>query len=79
MAEFAYDVRSGDPFKKYAPADFDLGDGMLRVKGTNVDVQVRQDNRLEFTVTGSPFEVRVTGFDRYRDLKVRLNWNEARE
>lgn len=79
IAEFAYDVRTGDPFKKYIPVDFDLGNGMLTLETTNVDIQVRQENRLEFNIIGEPFEVRVSGFDPYRDLKVRLKWEGESE
>jgi len=77
--EFAYDVRTGDPFKKYVEADFDVNSEMIQVEYEGVSFTYGSENRLEFDIQEHPFRVQVTGFDKYRDLKVRLKWSETIE
>src|SRR5260221_1485653 len=74
---FAYDVRNGDPFKRYLPVDFDLKDASILVQTTGLETSVQEENTLEFDIVQSDFEVLVTGFDGNRDLKVRVNYKEA--
>ncbi|MCS7071508.1 MAG: hypothetical protein NZM00_08390 [Anaerolinea sp.] len=74
-AEFAYDVRTGDPFKRHSPADFDLRDGLIAVYKRGVQEEAREVNRLTFLVEQPDFRVYVSGFHPYRDLKVRLRWD----
>jgi hypothetical protein len=73
--EVAYDVATGNPFKKYSPLDFKLG------KNGNITVQLTpnsgkvlgaRDNTLKIEVSEFPFMLRAIGFDDNRDLKVKL-------
>ena len=73
--EMAYDVSSGNPFKKYTPLDFKLGSRngieIKLTKETGKLVRV-QENVLRIEVDKLPFKLKVTGFDDNRDLKVKL-------
>lgn len=73
--EMAYDVSSGNPFKKYTPLDFKLGSRngieIKLTKETGKLVRV-QENILRIEVDKLPFKLKVTGFDDNRDLKVKL-------
>lgn len=69
----AYYVRRGNPFKKYQEADFDfrnLDRSHIAIEGRNYEAKPLTGNAIEFEITGDPFEIRVTGFDMYRDLIV---------
>lgn len=70
----AYDVRRGNPFSRYDPADFVLLQGDVQISGalhglviTSVD-----GNRATFKVTSPEFRVTVAGFDVRRDLIVKV-------
>lgn len=71
----AYDVLSGNPWKQYEPADFDLTrpeqSGIRIADGGAAEYEVLEPNRLQITIGGPEFEVHVTGFDPNRDLIVR--------
>jgi hypothetical protein len=66
----AYDVRRGNPFKKWRPEDFKLSDLAVSVSGGAItaidgnDMAVEIDNQDDFLLV-------VRGFDSNRDLKVR--------
>lgn len=76
----AYDDGSSNPFKKYNVQDFKVG------KGGNINARVvlnglqkltrpgrlesATQNELIIHIEKPPFLMEVTGFDRYRDLKV---------
>lgn len=70
----AYDVRRGDPFKRYDPADFLLmRDGI----GDASDVQglkpmTISENKVRYEVTEPDFRVSITGFDMNRDLVLKI-------
>ncbi len=78
-AEFAYDIRTGDPFKRHSAVDFDLRDGRIAVDARGAQVEAREVNRLMLRVQQPDFRVYVSGFHPYRDLKVRLRWDGAEE
>lgn len=71
----AYDVRRGDPFKKYDPADFEL---TQNGSGTYTDISglramVVSENKARYEVTSSDFRLSVTGFDMNRDLILKIH------
>jgi len=69
----AYDVASGDPFKKYRVADFNLSNlqesGILIVH-SSATVTDRNENRLSFIISHPDFYLSVSGFDEHRDLII---------
>ena len=72
-AEVAYRTRSGDPFRKYSPYDFAIGRGGVTLKSDGAEVGAARENRIEFQPLRSDFQLTVTGFDRRRDLVVRVS------
>jgi len=71
----AYDVATGNPFKKYNPLDFKLGNkesiSLHMAKGTGKLIACKE-NQLKIEVQKLPFIFRVSGFDENRDLTVKL-------
>jgi hypothetical protein len=69
----AYDVRHGNPIKRYHPADFDVGIAPITWKGQSKGVSVitAMGNTLAVKVDDQDFHLDVTGFDPERDLYVR--------
>lgn len=70
----AYDVRRGNPFKKYDPEDFRLFANPIVVSGEHRGlVQVdASGNSAHLRVTDPDFRITITGFDTRRDLIVRV-------
>ena len=73
--EVAYDVASGNPFKKYNSLDFKLG----KNGGINLDMTAEtakiissKENIIRLEVNKTPFEFNATGFDVNRDLKIKV-------
>lgn len=73
-ARFAYDIRQGNPFGKYSPLDFDFSDRTHEIRVKDVKVIRFEQNVLQFDVTDEKFGLAVGGFDRNRDIVVRLEW-----
>jgi len=69
-AKMAYHTRVGNPFRRYNRLDFDLSANILQVEHRGVTVLEREGNILLFTTDAPDFEVRVTGFDQRRDVRV---------
>ena len=69
----AYEVRSGNPFKKYTSLDFDVSQEPIQVKAEGVKLMLCKENTLQIEVILSDFRVTVTGFDTHRDLRVRTH------
>lgn len=69
----AYDVRRGNPFKKYRAFDFNLSAPDIRIEATGCDIVAAEGNRLVVKPHGPGFDVAVTGFDVERDLVVRVD------
>jgi hypothetical protein len=67
----AYDILRGNPFQRYSPLDFRM-DEVIAVQPRGVRVVARRDNRLEFEIEATEFEVLVTRFDENRDLRVKV-------
>ena len=73
--EMAYDVRQGNPFKKYQPFDFELGKFPMVVRGKGVKASVTKPNALQLELQELGFKLRITGFDPNRDLKIKTTTN----
>lgn len=71
---FAYDVRRGNPLKRYNPLDFSvLRRGDLSVRTEGAKIVDKADNTLIAQPTEPGFLIEVLGFDRLRDLVVRVD------
>lgn len=66
----AYDVRKGNPFKRYEPHDFDLSSGSIIINSAECSILNRHRNIIEIELTANNFNLKVTGFDVHRDLIV---------
>lgn len=66
----AYDVRTGDPFRKYSSHDFDLKHLSASVELEKVEVVALDRNILEFLPRDCDFRLIASGFDMERDLIV---------
>jgi len=69
--EMAYDVREGNPFKRYRTLDFELDKPPIKVKATGLRVQHPRANVLHLILEKKDFQLHLTGFDPNRDLKIR--------
>jgi hypothetical protein len=69
--EVAYDVRQGNPFKKYQPFDFELNEPPINIRGTGVKASIIKSNVLQIAIVQPDFSLSVTGFDPHRDLKIK--------
>ena len=67
----AYNTRHGDPFRKYHPLDFVLGEPPIVIESQGVTIEHRGENELLFVAEQEDFEVKVVGFDEKRDIRVR--------
>lgn len=68
----AYDVRRGNPLRKYHTADFDLGSAPIRqANAKGLVVQSAAENQMLVAVQNPDFYIDVTGFDEERDLYVK--------
>ena len=68
----AYEVRNGNPFKKYTPLDFDLAKSPMVIKTRGADIIAVQRNVLQVEVKETGFKLQVTGFDMNRDLRIKI-------
>ena len=69
----AYEVRSGNPFKKYTPLDFDLNKPPIKIQVQGAILLLNKENIIQIEVQKGNFKLTVTGFDIHRDLRVRTN------
>ncbi len=69
--EMAYDVRQGNPFKRYQPFDFELNKFPMVVKGKGLRATVLRPNAIQLDLEKADFTLMVTGFDPNRDLKIK--------
>ncbi|HUQ69269.1 MAG TPA: hypothetical protein VM165_07100 [Planctomycetaceae bacterium] len=66
----AFDVRKGNPFKKYRTFDFELDDSRMSIETVHAVVEELGENRLLIRPQAVGFEVTVLGFETQRDLIV---------
>jgi len=73
--EVAYDVAKGNPFKKYNSLDFKLGKNSaisIAMTANNAKILGNKDNIIRLEVLDLPFQLKASGFDSNRDLKINL-------
>jgi hypothetical protein len=75
----AYDVRRGNPLRKYNEADFDVGRPPIRFDAGNAGVRVSsaKGNRMLLAIERPGFDFEVAGFDPERDLYVKADVREG--
>jgi hypothetical protein len=69
----AYEVRSGNPFKKYTPLDFDISKSPIQIHIQGAKLLLNKENIIQIEVQKGNFKLTVTGFDMHRDLRIRTN------
>lgn len=69
----AYEVRAGNPFKKYTPLDFELDKDPITMRPKGLDIISCRNNCLKFCVKTPDFHLTVAGFDRRRDLRIKID------
>jgi len=69
--EVAYDVREGNPFKKYHAFDFELDKPPIEISTKGITVQHTRPNAIRLTLETADFDLVVRGFDQKRDLKIK--------
>ncbi|HEY3055272.1 MAG TPA: hypothetical protein VGK31_05005 [Thermoanaerobaculia bacterium] len=77
IAELAYRVRIGNPFRKHSPFDFDLTRGDVDIDADGAIVHRTAANAIRFTPTKPRFQITMKGFDARRDLVVRVSEDAA--
>lgn len=75
IVSVAYDLPRGDPIKNWSYLDFDIGDGDGRLTpiGKGLKAKRLAGNRLSLRDFEENFFVSIDGFDRRRDLFVRVD------
>lgn len=66
----AYDVLSGNPYKRYSEFDFSFYRAMFDIKKENADCWPARGNELDIVARGPDFRVEISGFDPNRDLII---------
>lgn len=74
----AYDVRKGNPLKKYDPADFRVQSQPIRIDPAtkNVSLTTLNDNHIVGEIRDADFVLTITGFDKNRDLFIKARIEE---
>ena len=68
----AYEVRSGNPFKKYSHLDFRIDKPPIRIRMEGARMLLCKENIIQIEVQQGDFGLAVTGFDIQRDLRVKI-------
>ncbi|MGD0814402.1 MAG: hypothetical protein ABSA83_12420 [Verrucomicrobiota bacterium] len=68
----AYEIRTGNPFKKYNPCDYRLEAPPMKIESGGTADITPLGQRLDFTASAIDFQVEVSGFDLNRDLKLKV-------
>lgn len=68
----AFDVRKGNPFKRYETHDFDISSDFININSIGCTILNKQRNIIEIELIDSNFNLKVTGFDTHRDLIVNV-------
>ncbi len=69
----AYEVRTGNPFKKYTPLDFDVSRQPLSIQLSGARLLLGKHNVVQIEVQQGNFKLAITGFDMHRDLRIKTN------
>jgi hypothetical protein len=77
----AYDIRRGNPLRKYNTRDFRLNHSPIRLDPApeGLKVIVKEENRIIVDVCDPDFRITVAGFDELRDLFVNVKMEEDSE
>lgn len=73
----AYDIPEGNPLKNWSRFDFEFGRAPIEVRLTGGTLILEEGNVLECVPSSHDFELRVTGFDRVRDLFVDVRASDS--
>jgi hypothetical protein len=68
----AYEIRSGNPFKKYNLCDYRLEESPIRIINSGLTDLRPAGQRVDFIATAADFHLEVSGFDHHRDLKLKV-------
>ena len=78
IVRVAYDLRQGNPLKKYHEADFRLDRAPIKIESqVGIEVSECLANELRFDITNPDFNLTISGFDQNRDLYVNVKAVEA--
>ncbi len=66
----AYDVLSGNPFKRFSEYDFSFYDTSLTIKKNNASFWPTEPNAIDAEADRADFKIEVVGFDPNRDLII---------
>jgi hypothetical protein len=71
----AYDLPRGNPLRNWSPIDFEISNkpGGLKPTGEGLKPKLLQGNVVQLDVDSDSFVFSLDGFDRYRDLYVRVD------
>lgn len=72
LVRAAFEVRRGDPFRRYDPLDFRFGQPPLELQLTGAEILEQTPNALLLGIGSPEFQLVMRGFDRNRDLRVRI-------
>jgi hypothetical protein len=75
----AYDVRRGDPIRRYRPFDFDVGSKEIAKAAEGCTIAATEGNSITVRPVAPDFSLSVTGFDPQRDLIVRVTASDSEE
>jgi hypothetical protein len=67
----AYEVGTGDPFKKYSPQDFDVDKQPLKIMVGGARVLLNKNNVIQIQLQKGNFKLMVTGFEPDRRLRIK--------
>lgn len=68
----AYDIQRGDPEKNYEKFDFELDKEPIEIQGVEVNIREINKNEAKVTLNSQNSSLKVTGFDKNRDLWLRV-------
>lgn len=66
----AYDVLTGNPFKRFSDLDFSFFGGNIDITKKGANCWPNEPNEIDVRVEAPDFSVEVSGFDRNRDLII---------
>jgi hypothetical protein len=77
----AYDVRRGNPLRKYNTADFRVNSNTIKLEPPpdGLRVVTKEENRIVVDILDPDFRITVAGFDELRDLFVNVKIEEGTE
>jgi hypothetical protein len=78
-ARVAYDLRRGNPLRKYHTADFRVNHTPIRFDPPpqGMKVTAKEENRISVEILDPNFRLTVVGFDEKRDLYVNVKMEET--